>query len=110
MLDSPPTALLAKEDPDMIKSKVDEAREWRQQLVSKLENVLSKNRPATLSALREIYGLGTYRPSYFAIYTVGELHLSEACSDLNKPHLKEINGERLAAQIRAVKEHVCATP
>jgi len=37
---------------------------------------------------------------------MGELQLSEACPELNKTHFEEINGEKMAAQIRAVKEQV----
>ena len=45
--------------------------------------------------------------TYFALSMIGELQLSEACPELNKTHFEEINGEKMAAQIRAVKEHVC---
>jgi hypothetical protein len=38
---------------------------------------------------------------------MGELQLSEACLKLNKTHLEEINGEKMAAPIRVVNEHAC---
>jgi hypothetical protein len=105
--DSLPVENLAKLDPQLISSQMTETREKEQQLVSQLENVLSKNPAETLAALRSIYGLGSFHPSYFAIYMVEELHFSEACPDLEKPHLLEITGEKMAGQIRAVTESLC---
>jgi len=110
VLDSPPTAFLAKVDPQMITSKMNDAHENRQQLVSKLETILSKNRAPTLAGLRQIYGLGSYHPSGFALYMMGELRLSEACPDLQKPHLEDITGEKMASQIQAVKQQLCSSP
>ncbi len=107
VLDSPAIEVLAKQNPNQIKSDVAEAQQRQQQLVSELESVLSKNPEQTLAVLRNVYGLGSYDPSYFAIYMVGELHLSQACPDLERHLLDEIAGEKLATQIRAVRHQLC---
>jgi hypothetical protein len=107
--DSPPVEDLTKLDPQLINSQTTAIRKQRQQVVAQLESVLSENPAETLKVLRDIYGLGSFHPSYFAIYMVGELRLSQACGDLNTPHLSEINGEQMATQIEAVKQHLCTS-
>lgn len=107
--DSAPTAALEKLDPQLMNSEATQFREQQKQLVSELENVLSKNQAETLTVLRNVYGLGSFHPSYFALYMVEELRFPAACPDLERPQLEEIVGEKMASQIREVRDQVCAS-
>jgi hypothetical protein len=54
-------------------------------LTSDLTSVLVSNRAASLRVLSQTYGLGSKFPSLFAIETVGNLSIKEACFELANP-------------------------
>jgi hypothetical protein len=72
---------------------------------SDLDLVLQRNSSATMEQLRRVYGLGSLHPSYFALYVLQQLNLSEACTDLSRPYLREIANDEKRKAITAAFEH-----
>jgi hypothetical protein len=61
-----------------------------QEINRKLAEVLIREKPETLRALREIYGFESDTPSSFAIHMLGQLHFKEACESLTRIHIEAV--------------------
>jgi len=61
-----------------------------QEINKKLEEVLIREKPETLRALREVYGFESDTPSPFAIHMLGQLHIKEACDSLIRIHVEAL--------------------
>jgi hypothetical protein len=105
--DDLPTKELLQSNPALVNAQIAQVQADQQQLISQLNAILLRNRFGTIEILQRVYGLGSVRPSPFALHIVGELHLPEACPSLRRPHLDEMAGEKLGNQIRIARELAC---
>lgn len=89
----------------------DDIREQKREIDQKLDGVLLKNRRDTLRSLVEIYGLGQWEVSPFALKLIRELNLTEACQLMEaQKDSRRVEDERsLFPRLAEAREQIAAT-